>query len=222
MFLYLLTQFSLFLWLRLCTKTVLNTSKNFKNYSNTLCDTETKPQDSGIENYAYGYHSPLTVIDGCLFGSSHWHLIFEDTGPEDNTVFSPYAPATILCLVTCFKILILPTEKNIFTHGAIVSRLHVAVEYLSKYNHVSTNKTKKQLPLPNPVKRLSTISTTTSNKSASTIPDVTVKRLCQLMLGEHSSSLYQIMDILLRSFVRETSDYLINFQFRKNSSVKFS
>ena len=63
-------------------------------------------------------------------------------------------------------------------------RLHVAVEYLSMFNHVSTNKTKKQLPLPNPVKRLSTITTTTSKKRASTILDVTVKRFCQLMLGD--------------------------------------
>ena len=152
----------------------------------------------------------------------HWHLIFEDAGPKDKIVFSSYAPATIPCLVTCFKILILPTEKNFVAHGAIFSRLHVAVEYLSKCNHVSTNKTKKQLPLPNLLKILSTITTNTSNKRASTIPDVTVKRFCQLMLGEHSSSLYQIMDIILSgqgSFVRETSDYLINFQFCKNSTV---
>ena len=109
--------------------------------------------------------------------------------------------------MTCFKILILPTGINSVTPGAIVSRLHFAVEYLSKFDHVSTNKTKKQLPLPNPVKRPSTITTTTSNKRASTIHDVTVKRFCQLMLGEHSASLYQIMDILLSeqgSFVRET------------------
>ena len=42
------------------------------------------------------------------------------------------------------------------------------------------------------------------------------------MLDEHSSSLYQIMDILLSGpggFVRETSDYLINFQLCKISSV---
>ena len=168
-----------------------------KRFKYTICDTEPKPQDSAIENYAYGYHSSSTVIDGCLFGSNHWHLIFEDTGPKDKIDFSSYAPATIPCLVTCFKILILPTEKNFVAHGAIVSRLHVAVEYLSKCNHVSTNKTKKQLPLPNLVKRLSTITTTTSNKRASTIPDVTVKRFCQLMLGEHSCSLYQIMDIIL-------------------------
>ena len=187
-----------------------------KRFKYTICDTEQKPQDSGIENYAYGYHSSSTVIIGCSFGSNHWHLIFEHTSPDDKIVFSSYAPATIPCLVTCFKILILPTEKNFVTHGAIVSRLHVAVEYLSKFNHVSTNKTKKKLPLPNPVKRLSTITTTISNKRASTIPDVTVKRFCQLMLGEHSSSLYQFMDIILSgqgSFVRETSDYLINFQF---------
>ena len=193
-----------------------------KRFKHTICDTEPKPQDSAIENYAYGYHSSSTVIDGCLFGSNHWHLIFEDTGPKDKIVFSSYAPATIPCLVTCFKILILPTEKNFVAHGAIVSRLHVAVKYLSKCNHVSTNKTKKQLPLPNLVKRLSTITTNTSNKRASTIPDVTVKRFCQLMLGEHSSSLYQIMDIILSgqgSFVREISDYLINFQLCKNSTV---
>ena len=209
--------------MRLCTKTVLNTSKKFKNDSKTpICGAEPKPQDSGIENHAYGYHSSSTVIDGGLFGSSHWHLIFGDIGPEDNIVFSPYASATLACHMTCFKILILPEEKNFVTHGAIVSRLHVAVEYLSKLNHVLTNKTKKQLPLPNPVKQHSTITTTTSNKRASTIPDVTVKCFCQLMLGEHSSSLYQIMDILLSgqgSFVRETSDYLVNFQFCKNFSV---
>ena len=193
-----------------------------KRFKYTIRDTEPKPQDSGIENYAYGYHSSSTVIDGCSFGSNHWYLIFEDTGLEDKIVFSSYAPATIPCLVTCFKILILPTEKNFVTHGAIVCRLHVAVEYLSKFNHVSTNKTKKQRPLPNPAKRLSTITTTTSNRRASTIPDVTVKRFCQLMLGEHYSSLYQIMDIILSGqghFVPETSDYLINFQFCKNSAV---
>ena len=82
-----------------------------KRFKYTVCDTEPKPQDSGIENYAYGYHSYSTVIDGCSFGSNHWHLIFEDTGPKDNIVFSPYAPATIPCLVTCFKILILPRRK---------------------------------------------------------------------------------------------------------------
>ena len=102
-----------------------------------------------------------------------------------------------------------------------MSRLHVAVEYLSKFNHASNNKIKKQLFLPNPMKKLLTI-TTTSNKHASTIPDVTIKRFCQLMFGELSSSFYQIMYILLSgqgTCVRETSDYLINFQFCKNSSV---
>ena len=172
--------------------------KNFqKRFKYTICDTEPKPQDSGIENYAYGCHSSSTVIDGSSFGSCYWHLIFEDNGLEDNIVFSPYAPATIPCLVTWFKILILPTEKNFVTHGAIVSHLHVAVEYLSSVIMFQPTNLKKQLPLPSPVKRLSTITTTTSTKRASTIPDLTVKRFCQLMLGEHSSSLYQIMGILL-------------------------
>ena len=102
-----------------------------KRFKYTICDIEPKPKDSGIENDAYGYHSSSTVIDGCSSGSNHWHRIFEYTGPED-IVFSPYAPATIPCLVTCFEILILPMEKNFVTHGPIISRLHVAVEYLSK------------------------------------------------------------------------------------------
>ena len=165
----------------------------------------------------------MVDITGCAFGSSHWHLIFENTSSEDNIVFSPYAPAATPCLVTCFKFLILPTEKNFVTFGAIISRLHIAVEYLSKSNQLSINKIKKQLPSPVREKVLSEITTTTtSNKRPSPIPDVTIKRFCQLMLGEHSSTLYQIVDILLsgqRSFVRETSDYLINFQFCKNSSV---
>ena len=99
-----------------------------KRFKYTICDTEPNPQDSGIEKYAYGYHSSSTVIYGCSFGSSHWHLIFENTGLEGNIVFLPYAPVTIPCLVTCFKILILPTEKKFVTLGAIVSLLHVAVE----------------------------------------------------------------------------------------------
>ena len=112
--------------------------KNFqKQFKYTICVTEPKPQDSEIENYAYDYHSSSTVIDGCSFGSSHWHLIFENKGPENNIFFSPYAPAAIPCLVTFFQILNLPTEKNFVTHGAIVSRLHVALEYLSQFNHVS-------------------------------------------------------------------------------------
>ena len=117
-----------------------------KRFKYTICDTEPKLQDSGIENYGYGHQSSLSVIDGCSFGSSHWHLIFENTSLEDKIVFSPYAPVPIPCLVTCFKFLILPTEKNFITFGAIVSRLHIAVEYLSKSNQLSINKIKKQLP----------------------------------------------------------------------------
>ena len=71
-----------------------------KRFKYTICDTEPKLQDSGLENYAYGYHSSSNVIDGCSFGSSHWHLIFENTSLEDHIVFSPYAPVPIPCLVT--------------------------------------------------------------------------------------------------------------------------
>ena len=180
-----------------------------KRFKYTICDTEPKLQDSGIENYAYGHHSSSGVIDGCSFGSSHWHLVFEDTSLEDTIVFSAYVLVPVPCLVTCFKFLILPTDKNFVTFGAIVSRLHIAVEYLSKSKQLSKNKIKKQIPSPVREKVLSTITTTTSNKRPSPIPDVTIKRFCQLMLGEHSSTLYQIMDVLLsgqRSLVRETSD----------------
>ena len=102
-----------------------------------------------------------------------------------------------------FKFLILPTEKNFVTFGAIVSRLHFAVEYLSKSNQLSRNKIKKQLQSPVLEKVFSTITTTTSNKRPSPIPDVTIKRFCQVMLGEHSSSFYQIMDILLSGVLYE-------------------
>ena len=105
-----------------------------KRFKYTIGDTEPKRQDSGIEYYSYGHHSSSSVIDGCSFGSSHCHLIFENTSLQDNIVFSPYAPVPIPCLVTCFKFLILPTEKNFVTFGAIVSRLYIAVEYLSKSN----------------------------------------------------------------------------------------
>ena len=70
-----------------------------KRFKYTICEKEPKPQDSGMETYAYGYHSSFTVIDGCSFDSIHWHLIFEDTGPR-KIVISPYAPAKIHCLVT--------------------------------------------------------------------------------------------------------------------------
>ena len=100
-----------------------------KGFKYTICYTEPKLQDSGIENYAYGHHSSSSVIDGCSFGSRHWHLIFGNTSLEDNIVFSPYAPVPIPCLVTCFKFLILPTKINFVTFGAIVSRLHIAVEF---------------------------------------------------------------------------------------------
>ena len=108
--------------------------------------------------------------------------IFEDPSQENNFVFSLYAPTTIPRLVTCFKFLILPTEKNFITFGAIVSRLKVAVEYLSKSNQLSMNKNKKQLPSPVSEKVLSTITNTTSNKRLTSIPDVTIQRFCQLML----------------------------------------
>ena len=125
----------------------------------------------------------------------------------------------IPCLVNCFKLLIQPTQKDFVKRGTIISRLHVAVEYLSKSTSAVTKNNQKQLPAPLSEAAPKSISTFTANKRSSTVPDVTMKRFCQLMLGEHSSTLYQIMDILLSghgTFVRETSNSFITFQICKN------
>ena len=91
----------------------------------------------------------------------------------------------IPCLVNCFKLLIQPTQKDFVKRGAIISRLHVAVEYLSKSTSSSVTKNQKQLPAPLSEATAKSISTFTANKRSSTVPDVTIKRFCQLMLGEH-------------------------------------
>ena len=145
--------------------------------------------------------------------------MYEFGSQDDNTFDSLYVPAVIPCLVNCFKLLIQPTQKDFVKRGAIISRLHVAVEYLSKSTSSAVTKNQKQLPAPLSEATAKSISTFTTNKRSSTVPDVTMKRFCQLMLGEHSSTLYQIMDILLSghgSFVRETSNSFITFQFCKN------
>ena len=144
--------------------------------------------------------------------------MYEFGSQGDNIFDSLYVPAVIPCLVNCFKLLIQPTQKDFVKRGAIISRLHVAVEYLS-ISTSSVTKNQKQLPEPLSEATVKSISTFTTNKRSSTVPDVTMKRFCQLMLGEHSSTLYQIMDILLSdhgSLVRETSNSFITFQFCKN------
>ena len=143
---------------------------------------------------------------------------------HDNSSFrSLYVPAAIPCLVTCFKLLVLPTQINFIQRGSIISRLLVAEEYLSKSNHPSDNKTRKELPTPCSESMIAKTAIATSTSGGhSTVPDVTMRRLCQLMLGEHSASIYQITDILLSgqgSFVREISNYLLKFQFCKNPNV---
>ena len=87
----------------------------------------------------------------------------------------------------------------------------------------STKQGKKELPTPCSECMIATtaIATSTSIRH-SIVPDVTMTRFCQLMLGEHSASIYQIMDILLSgqgSFVRETLNYLLKFLFYKNANV---
>ena len=136
---------------------------------------------------------------------------------QDNNIFDSFhLPELIPCLVNCFKLHIQPTQKDFVKRGAIISRrLHVVVEYLSKSTSSSSvTKNQKQLPAPLSEATAKSISTFTSNKRSSTVPDVTMKLFCQLMLGEHSLTLYQIMDILLSghwSFVRETSKLFHNF-----------
>ena len=125
----------------------------------------------------------------------------------------------IPCLVNCFKLLIQPTQKDFVKRGAIISRLHVAVEYLSKSTSSSSvTRNQKKLPAPSSEATVKSNSTLTVNIRSSRVPDVTMKRFCLLMLGEHSSTLCQIMDILLSdhgSFVRETSNSFIPFNFVK-------
>ena len=138
-----------------------------KRFKYNICETEPKLENTTIENYAYGYHSSATVIEGCTFGSNQYHVMYE-FGSQDDNIF----------------------DSLFFLFFSSLS------EAAAK-----------------------SISTSTANKRSSTVPDVTIKRFCQLMLGEHSSTLYQIMDILLSghgSFVRETSNSCITFQFCKN------
>ena len=147
--------------------------------------------------------------------------MYEFGSQDDNIFDSLYVAAVIPCLVNCFKLLIQPTQRDFVKRGAIISRLqrlHVAVEYLSKSTSSLTNN-QKQLPAPLSEATAKSISTSPANKRTSTVPNVTIKRFCQLMLGDHSLSLSQIMDIPLSgngSFVRETSNSFITFQFCKN------
>ena len=113
-------------------RTVPNISRNFKNVSSTIFVRRNQNLKTTIENYAYGYHSSATVIEGCTFGSNHYHVMYEFGSQDDNIFDSLYVPAVIPCLVNCFKLLIQPTQKDFVKRGAIISRLHVAVEYLSK------------------------------------------------------------------------------------------
>ena len=200
-----------------------NSPEYFKKFQKlfkyNICEAEPKLENTTIENNANGYHSSATVIEGCTFGSNHYLVMYEFGSQDDNIFDSLYVPAVIPCLVNCFKLLIHPTQKDFVKRGAIISRLHVAVEYLSKSTSSSVTKNQKQLPALLSEAASKSISTFTANKRSSTVPDVTLKRFCQLMLGEHSSNLYQIMDILLSGngrFVRETANSFITFQFCKN------
>ena len=188
-----------------------------KRFKYTIYENKPKLENPAVENYAYRYHSSSASVESCTSGSNQYHAIYE-IGKQDHGLFdSLYVPAEIPCLVTCFKLLILPTQKNFIQRGSIISRLHVAVEYLSMSNQPSINKTRKEIPTPcnDSMLARTAIATSTSSRH-STVPDVTIRRFFQLMLGENSASNYQIMDILLSgqgSFVRETSNFLLKFQF---------
>ena len=126
-------------------KTVLNISRNSKIVSIIIFVRRNQNLKTTIENYAYGYHSAATVIEGCTFGSNH-HVKYEFGSQDDNIFDSIYVPAVIPCLVNCFKLLIQPTQKDFVKRGTIISRLHVAVEYISKSTSSSVTKNQKQLP----------------------------------------------------------------------------
>ena len=102
-----------------------------------------------------------------------------DFGSQDDNIFdSLFVPSVIPCLVNCFKLLIQPTQKNFVKRGAIISRLHVAVEYLSKSTSSAVTKNQKQLPAPLSEATAKSISTFTTNKRSFSVPDVTMKRFC--------------------------------------------
>ena len=102
-----------------------------KCFKNSICKTEPKLENTTVENYAYGYHSSATVIEGCTFGSNHYHAMYEFGSQDDNIFDSLCAPAVIPCLLNCFKLLIQPTEKDFVKLGAIISQLLFAREYLA-------------------------------------------------------------------------------------------
>ena len=134
-----------------------------KRFKYNICETETKLENTTIENYSYGYHSSATVIEGCTFGSNLYHVMYEFDSQDNNIFVSLYVPAVIPCLGNCFKLLIQPTQKDFVKRGSIISRLHVAVEYLSKSTSSSVTKNQKQLPAPlseATAKSISTFTTT--------------------------------------------------------------
>ena len=168
-------------------RTVLNISRNLKNVSSTVFvrrNQNLKTQQLKIMHMVIIHLQQLSKVV---------HLapiiIMLCMNLVRKTIFdSLYVPAVIPCLVNCFKLLIQPTQKDFVKRGAIISRLHVAVEYLSKSTSSSSvTKNQKQLPAPLSEATVKSISTLTANKRSSTVPDVTMKRFCQLMLGEHNS-----------------------------------
>ena len=167
-----------------------NSPKYYKKFQKpfkyNICETEPKLENTTIENYAYGYHSSATVIEVDTFGSNHYHVMYEFGSQDDNIFDSVYVLAVIPCLVNCFKLFIQPEQKDFVKRGAIILRLQVAVEYLSKSTSSSVIKNQKQLRAPLSEATAKSTSTFTTNKRFSTVPDVTLKRFCQLMLGEHS------------------------------------
>ena len=68
-------------------ETVLNIARNSKKVSSNNCETEPKLENTTIENYAYGYHSSATVIEGCVFGSNLYHVMYV-FGSQDDIQFS--------------------------------------------------------------------------------------------------------------------------------------
>ena len=55
------------------------------NYN--ICETEPKLENTTIASFAYGYHSSATVIQGCIFGSNHYHVMYE-IGSQDDNIFN--------------------------------------------------------------------------------------------------------------------------------------
>ena len=115
-----------------------------KHFKYNICGTEPKLEHTTLENYAYCYHSYATIIEGCIFGSNHYLVMYEFGSQDDNMFDSLYLPAVIPCLVNCFKLLIQPIQKDFVKRCAIVHDYRLLLKTF-EYQLCQSPRNQKQL-----------------------------------------------------------------------------